>query len=80
MLKQRAQTSKENKSPPAHMHTPPEQSANTWHKRVRPVPKTGQTGSTKPVKPVTKIGQTDLVQQTTPSKSQKCKRNAQAPP
>jgi hypothetical protein len=34
----------------------------------------------KPVRPVAKTGQTALVQQTTPPKSQKCKRNAQAPP
>jgi hypothetical protein len=48
---------------------------------------TGQAGSQnrsdrlpKPVRPVAKTGQTALVQQTTPPKSQKCKRNAQAPP
>jgi hypothetical protein len=48
---------------------------------------TGQAGSQnrsdrlpKTVRPVAKTGQTALVQQTTPPKSQKRKRNAQAPP
>jgi hypothetical protein len=71
---------KHKRAPPAHMHTPPEQVPTLGTKLVRPVPKTGQTSSTKPVKLVTKIGQTDFVQQTTTPTSQKCKRNAQAPP
>jgi hypothetical protein len=72
MLKQRAQPPKNTRAPPAHMQTPPEQ-----------VPALGTNRSSwfpKPVRPVAKTGQTTLVQQTTPPKSQKCKRNAQAPP
>jgi hypothetical protein len=81
-------SSKEHKPPkhtrasPAHMHTlhtPPEQvpilgtnRLGRFPKQVRPVPP-------KPVSLVTKISQTNLVQQITPPKSQKCKRNAQAP-
>jgi hypothetical protein len=62
------------------MQTPPEQvptlgtnRSGRFPKPVRPVPP-------KPVRPVPKTGQADLVQQATPPKSQKCKRNAQAPP
>jgi hypothetical protein len=61
------------------MHAPPEQVptlGTNWPGRftklVRPVPP-------KPVKPVLKTGQADFVQQTTPPKSQKSKRNTQAP-
>jgi hypothetical protein len=41
--------------------------------KCQPWAQTGQASSTK-------TGQTNLVQQTTPPKSQKCKTNAQAPP
>jgi hypothetical protein len=55
--------------------------------KCQPWAQTGQAGSQnrsdrlpKPVRPVAKTGQTTLVQRTTPPKSKKCKRNAQAPP
>jgi hypothetical protein len=54
-------------------------SANSRHKPVKPVPKTGQTGSTKPVRPVTKIGQIDLIQQTTPPKAKMQKKCTSSP-
>jgi hypothetical protein len=47
MLKQRAQTTKEYKNSPYTYACSPWTSANSRHKPVRPVPKTGHTGSTK---------------------------------
>jgi hypothetical protein len=75
------------RTPPAHMRTPPERVPALGHKPVRPVPKTGQTGSQnrsgrlpKSVRPVTKIGQTDLVQQTTPSQKPKMQKKCTSSP
>jgi hypothetical protein len=47
MLKQRAQTTKAYKRSPCTYASSPRTSAKPGHKLVRPVPKTGQTGSTK---------------------------------
>jgi hypothetical protein len=62
------------------MQTPPEQVPNQGTNRSGRFPKPDRTVPPKPVKPVPKTGQADFIQQTKPPKSQKCKRNAQAPP
>jgi hypothetical protein len=71
---------KQTRAPPAHMQTPPEQVPTQDTNRSGWFPKPVGPVSQKPVRPVPKTGQVDFVQQTTPTKSQKCKRNAQAPP
>jgi hypothetical protein len=72
MLKQIAQTTKAYKSFPYTYANSPRTSANSGHKPVRPVPKTGQTGSTK-------TGQADFVQQTTPPKAKNAKEMHKLP-
>jgi hypothetical protein len=71
---------KHTRAPHAHMHAPPEQVPNLGTNRSGWFPKPVRPVPPKQVRPVTKTGQDDFIQQTTPSKSQKCKRNAQARP
>jgi hypothetical protein len=71
---------KHTRAPPTHMHTPPGQVPTLGTNRSGRFPKPVRPVSPKQLRPVTKTGKTDLVQQTTPPKSQKCKRNALAPP
>jgi hypothetical protein len=78
MLKQRAQTTKANKSSPTHMQTPPERVPTLGTNQSGRITKLVRVVPPKPVRPVPKTGQADFVQQTTPHKIQKCKRNAQA--
>jgi hypothetical protein len=72
MLKQRAQTTKAHKSSPYTYASSPWSSANSGHKPVRPVPITGQAGSTK-------TGQADFTQQTTPPKAKNAKEMHKLP-
>jgi hypothetical protein len=67
-------------APPAYMQTPPEQVPTLGTKRSGRFRKPVRPVAPKPVRPFLKTGQADFVQQTTPPKSQKCKRKAQAPP
>jgi hypothetical protein len=80
MLKQRAQTTKAHKSSPCTYASSPWTSANSGHKPVRPVPTTGQAGSTKTGQTgfQNRLGRFHTADHT--PKNQKCKRNAQAPP
>jgi hypothetical protein len=76
MLKQRAQTTKAHKSSPCTYASSPWTIANSGHKPVRPVPITGQAGSTKTGKIgfQNRSGRFHTADYT--PKSQKCKRNA----
>jgi hypothetical protein len=69
---------KHTRAPPAHMQTPPEQVPTLGTNRSGRFPKMVRSVPLKPVRPVPKTSHADFVQQTTPPKSQKCKRNAQA--
>jgi hypothetical protein len=71
---------KHTRAPPAHMQTPPEQVPTLGINRSGRFPKPARLVPPKPVRSIPKTGHADFVQQTTPPKSQKCKRNAQAPP
>jgi hypothetical protein len=77
-------SSKEHK-PPKHTRAPctyansPLTSANLGHKPVRPVPITGQTSSTKTGQTGSQIRSGRFRTADHTPKSQKCKRNAQAP-
>jgi hypothetical protein len=71
---------KQTRAPLAHMQTPPEQvptlgtnRSGRFPKPVRPVPP-------KPVRPIPKTSQADLVQQTTPPKSQKMQKKCTGSP
>jgi hypothetical protein len=70
---------KHTRAPPAYMQTPPKQVPTLGTNRSGLFPKLARPVPSKPVRLVPKTGQADLVQQTTPPKSQKCKRNGKAP-
>jgi hypothetical protein len=79
MLKKRAQTTKENKSSPAHMQTPPDQVPTLGTNRSGQFPKPVRPVPPKPIRPVTKTGPADLVQQTAPPKAKNAKEMRKLP-
>jgi hypothetical protein len=79
MLKQRAQTTKAYKSPPAHMHAPPEQVPNLGTNRSGRFPKPVRPVPPKPFRPVLQTGQADFTQQTTPPKAKNAKEMHKLP-